>query len=367
MKSKIDLGKIITIGLIAILTTAILSTSALNTFSEEDDEEENDDQHEEEREKEEKSGKSAKSDSEDDEDEREEHKKGRTETETKEMKIEVEGEIIGNSTQIEVEIEFRTNSTNTDSLLKEIMSKIRLDQNTTSKLLDIQTEEDDEDEELEEKLKVKVEIEDGKAEVKFGYRFVVNATETDDIVAAIVNELQNLELDEGDIELKMEKEGEHGAKELKPKITEKMAEKAREAIEKKGKHEYVENIDKAQKYFGKLDKAVVALKIGLDSDDINSTSFGSAQLILVKIGDNEPMFRAVVNILTDQLVDMLTACLDGNTIGQLTIIHASEELGLSIGHLKETLTGSSITVPGVTVDIVNGTDCKGTPMLSGTV
>ena len=40
MKSEIDYGKIVAIGLIGILTTAIVSTSALNTFSEEEDDEE---------------------------------------------------------------------------------------------------------------------------------------------------------------------------------------------------------------------------------------------------------------------------------------------------------------------------------------
>ncbi len=355
MKSEIDYGKIIAIGLVALLTTAILSTSALNTFSEEDDDNDNDNND---------------NDNNDNNEEQEEEREEETDTETEGKEIEVEGEIIGNSARIKIEIEFTSNSTDKESLLKEIMTNIRLDNDTIADVLEVETEDEEEDEEMNEKkeLKVRVEIEDDRANVKLEYKFMVNATQTDDIVAAIANELQNLELDENDIELKMEKEGKHEIKkEFKVKDAANIAKKAKEEAENKGKHEFVENIDKAEKYFGKLDKAVVALKIGLESDDIESTSFGSAQLILVKIGNNEPVFRAVVNILTDQPVDTLTACLDGNSIGQLTIVHTSNELGLSIGHLKETLTGSSITVPGVTVDIVNGTDCKATPMLSGTV
>lgn len=370
MKSGIDYGKIVAIGLIGILTTAIVSTSALNTFSEEEDDEE------------ETSGKSGKSvsaeedddeqeDENDDEQEEEHDEKTETATETEGTEIEVKGEIIGNSTQVKVEIEFTTNSTNKESLLKEITTKVRLDNVTVSKLLELETEEEEEDEgydESKEELKVKVEIEDGKAEVGIEYRFMVNSTETDEIVAAIVDKLQNLELNEDDIELKVESKAKPETKhELKVKAVEKIAEKAKEAAEKKGKPEFVENIGNAEKFFGKTSKAVVALKIGLESDDIESMSFGSAQLILIKIGDKETMFRAVVNILTDQTVDTLTACLDGDPIGELTIVHASEELGLSIGHLRETLTGSSITVPGVTVDIVQGTDCNGTAMLSGTI
>src|SRR5574341_88476 len=353
MKSNIDYGKIIAIGLIAVLTTAILSTSALNTFSEKDDEEEHEEQDD--------NDNNDNNDNDSDK-EREEHEdETDTETETDEKEIKVEGEIIGNSTQVKVEIEFTSNSTSKESLLKETLVNIRLDNETISNVLKVETEEDDEDEQMKEKeeLKVKVEIEDGKAQVEFRYEFMVNATETSEIVASIVKELQKLELNDGDIELKVKAEDKHQEKEeFKAKPTE-IAEKVREAMEKQGKHEFVENVHNAEKYFGKLDKAVVALKIGLESDDIESTSFGSAQLILVKVGDNEPMFRAVVNILTDQPVDTLTACLDGNSIGQLTIVHTSNELGLSVGHLKETLTGSSITVPGVTVNIVNGTDCQG--------
>lgn len=356
MKSDIDYGKIIAIGLIALLTTAILSTSALNTFSEKDDEEEQND--------------SDNNDNDNNDNDEEQEEKHEEETDTG-TEIDVKAEIVGNSTMVKVELKFTSNSTSKESLLKEIMTNIRLNNETISNILEVETEDDEnEDEAMKEKEKprVKVEIEDGTAEVEFEYKFVVNATRTDAIVAAIVKELQNLKLDGDDIELKMEKEGKHEVKkEFKVKDAANIAKKAKEEAEKEGKHEFVENIDKAEKYFGKLDKAVVALKIGLESGDIESTSFGSAQLILVKIGNNEPMFRAVVNILTDQPIHTLTACLDGNSIGQLTIVHTSNELGLSIGHLKETLTGSSITVPGVTVDIVNGTDCKGTPMLSGTV
>ena len=491
MKSKIDYGKIIAIGLVAVLATAMVSTSALNTFSEEEDEED------------EKSGKNAKSGSDEEEEE------DGTETEIEEAEdeegkeIEVKAEIIGDSTQVDVKIEFTTDATgeslmdeigsklnfvrenvedllevetedeeedleeelqvkvetedgktevefefkfiigstdrdtiikgiverlaalqlnaddiefevgqakeeddeeaeeelededeveeeieveakivgtsslvevkaeftssNTDkeSLLKEILDKVRLDEEGVANTLEIETEED---EELEEKLEVKVEIEDGKAEVEFEYKFVIDSTERNTIITAIVDKLQTLELDEDDIELEIEAKGKSEVKrESKAKVVAKIAAKVKEAAGAKGKPEFVENIDKAERFFGKADKGVVALKIGLDSDDIESMSFGSAQLILIKFGEKEPMFRAVINILTDQSVDTLTACLDGQTIGQLTVIPTSEELGLSIGHLKETLTGMSITIPGVTVEIVEGTDCNGTSMLSGSI
>jgi hypothetical protein len=340
------------------LTTAILSTSALNTFSEEDNDNNDNDNNDND------NNDNDNNDNDNDDAREDEHDDDIND----ENEIEVEVHIVGNSTNVKVKIEFTSNSTSKEVLLNEIMTNIRLDNDTIADVLQVETE--DEDDEMKEKkeLNVKVEMEDGMTEVEFEYKFKVNATQTDDIVAAIAHELQNLDLDETDIELKMEKEGKHEVKkEFKVKDAGNIAKMAREDAEKKGKPEFVENIHNAEKYFGKLDKAVVALKIGLESDDIESMSFGSAQLILVKIGNNEPMFRAVVNILTDQTVDTLTACLDGNSIGQLTLVQTSNELGLSIGHLKETLTGSSITVPGVTVDIVNGTDCKSTPMLSGTV
>lgn len=260
--------------------------------------------------------------------------------------------VAGNSSLAKVKIEFTSSNTDKESLLKEILNKVRLNKETVSDAIKMESEGDkDQDEEVKEKLEVKAEIKDGEAKVKFEYRFVIESTDKNAVINAIVEKLQSLELTENDIKLKAETKGEVKAK----------------AAAAKGKVEVVENIDNAERYFGKTDKAVVGLKIGLGSNDIESMSFGSAQLILVKMGNKEPMFRAVINVLTDKQVDSLTACLDGKPIGQLKVIHASEELGLTIGYLRESLSGTSITIPGVTVDIVNGTDCNSIPVLAGSI
>lgn len=285
------------------------------------------------------------------------------EQEEVEEEIDVEATIVGTSSLAKVKVEFTSSSTDKESLLEEILAKIKLDEATVSNALKIETEE----EELQEKLKVKVKIEDGKAEVEFEYRFVIDSTDRETIVNAIVDKLQTLELDEADIELKVEVKAEAEVKgEYKARAT-KAAKEARQAAEVKDKPEVVENIGHAERYFGKADKAVVALKIGLESDDIESISFGSAQLILIKFGEQEPKFRAVINILIDTEFDTLTACLDGESIGELEIIPTSEELGLYIGHLRETLTGVSISIPGVTAYVVEGADCSATPILSGSI
>lgn len=283
--------------------------------------------------------------------------------------------VVGNSSLAKVKVEFTSSHTDKESLLKEILNKVRLDKETVSNAIKMEgegDEDEDQDEEVKEKLEVKAEIKDGEAKVEFEYRFVIESTEKDAVINAIVEKLRSLELTENDIKLKAEDNGEAKNEvksevkgEVKAKVAGEIAAKARAAA--KGKVEVVENIDNAERYFGKTDKAVVGLKIGLESNDVESMSFGSAQLILVKIGDKEPMFRAVINVLTDKQVDSLTACLDGEPIGQLKVIHASEELGLTIGYLRESLSGTSITIPGVTVDIVNGTDCNSTPVLAGSI
>lgn len=278
-----------------------------------------------------------------------------------EEEIEVEATIVGTSSLAKVKVEFTSSSTDKESLLEEILAKIKLDEATVSSALEIETEE----EELKEKLEIKVKIEDGKAEVEFEYEFVVESTERDAIISAIVDELQKLELSEEDIKVKIKHRVEEG--ESRARAFGKIAEKAKESAKVKGKPEVVENIGHAERYFGKADKAVVALKIGLESDDIESISFGSAQLILIKFGEQEPKFRAVINILTDTEFDTLTACLDGESIGELEIIPTSEELGLYIGHLRETLTGVSISIPGVTAYVVEGANCSATPILSGSI
>lgn len=284
---------------------------------------------------------------------------GKDEDDNEETDVDVT--VAGNSSLVKVKIEFTSSNTDKESLLKEILNKVRLDKETVSNAIKMESEGDkDQDEEVKEKLKVKAEIKDGEAKVKFEYRFVIESTDKNAVINAIVEKLQSLELTENDIKLKAETKGE-----VKTKVAAEIAAKAKAAA--KGKTEVMENIDNAERYFGKTDKAVVGLKIGLESNDIESMSFGSAQLILIKIGDKEPMFRAVINVLTDKQADNLTACLDGKPIGQLKVIHASEELGLTIGYLRESLSGISITIPGVTVDIVNGTDCNSMPVLSGSI
>lgn len=291
------------------------------------------------------------------------------EVETEE-EIEVEAKIVGTSALAKVKIEFTSSNTDKASLMDEISAKIKLNQETVADLIEIEVD----DEEPETKLEVKVEIEDGMAEVEFEYEFVIDAIDNDAIIAAIVNGLQTLELSEDDIEFKEVKgkgeakgEAKASVAEAKTKAAVKIAEKVKASAEAKGRAEVSENVDKAERYFGKSDKAVVALKLSLASDDPESISFGSAQLILIKFGEQEPRFRAVIHILTDQPADTMTACLDGEKIGELEVIDTSAEAGITIGRMRQSLTGMSITIPGVTVDIVKGTDCTAAPIVSGSV
>ncbi len=375
---SVDSGKskkMLAAAIIAVLTLSVLSLSMPVLSQDEGDEEE--------REEEAGDEEAEKTDEEKEEDAKEEAEEDDEAEE--ESEVEVKAEVGETSSIAEVEVKFTSPNTDKESLMQEILDRVRLDAETVSSLLKMETEEE---EEFEAKLEVKVKIEDGKAEVEFEYEFVVDATERDAIVTAIVEKLQALELDDIQPETEVKSRAEEKAKEAKERAekaaekakerTEKSvkeakeraetaAEKAREAAEAKGKPEFVENIADAKKFFGKSGKAVVGLKIGLESEDIESMSFGSAHLLLIKVGDKEPMFRAVINVLTDQPVETLTACLDGEAIGELTIVPTDEELGLSIGHMRATLTGMSITIPGTFVDIVEGTNCAGTPILSGSI
>lgn len=146
-----------------------------------------------------------------------------------------------------------------------------------------------------------------------------------------------------------------------------MAEQAKEVAKTKGKPEVVEDIDNAERYFGKLSKVVVVMKISLEpTDETDAKSFGSAHLFIKKFGEEVPKFRAVINILLDKEVEELTACLNDDGIGENKWRIGGGE-GMSVGHLRESLELEEITIPGTTVEIFEGAGCSGSAILTGTI
>jgi uncharacterized membrane protein YqiK len=155
--------------------------------------------------------------------------------------------------------------------------------------------------------------------------------------------------------------------ESKRNAAKEKAQQAKETAKAKGKPEVVEDIDNAERYFGKLSKVVVVMKISLEpTDEADTKSFGSAHLFIKKFGEEVPKFRAVINILLDKEVEELTACLNDKALGENNWRIGGAE-GMSVGHFRESLELESITIPGTAVEIFEGTACSGSPILSGNI
>lgn len=174
---------------------------------------------------------------------------------------------------------------------------------------------------------------------------------------------------EGEEKARGEEKGKEKARaaEERARSAKQAAEQARAAAEAKGRPEVSEAIGNAGKYIGKMNKAIVVLQIGLQPNNSDSVGFGSAHLNLLIMGERDPMFRAIINTVMEKPSNTLTACLDGQPIGNLTTTPASEDMGLVTGHLRANLPGVSIQLPGTAIEIVEGGNCSNTPILSGSV
>lgn len=102
--------------------------------------------------------------------------------------LEVKAEIVGNQAEMKIEKEFSTSTTDRDAIINEIIQEFAFDRETADTALEIETEETDE--ELEEEFKVEVKVEEGIAEVEIELKFILNTTDRDTILDAIVERSQ---------------------------------------------------------------------------------------------------------------------------------------------------------------------------------
>lgn len=129
--------------------------------------------------------------------------------------LEVKAEILGEQSEVKVEREFSTATTDRSAIVDEIIEEFALGRETADASLEIETEE--EEEELEEKLEVKIEIEEGVADVEIELKFVLDTTDREEILNAIVERTQltreqieealEFEADEEELEIEVEIEG----------------------------------------------------------------------------------------------------------------------------------------------------------------
>ncbi|VVB96414.1 Uncharacterised protein [uncultured archaeon] len=139
-----------------------------------------------------------------------------------EEQLKINAEVIGNATNVKVSLEFETNSTDNSTIAQEILDKLHLSTSNISDILKLEEDEKEDeehttptptvtvtgtstttltptpeiDENFEEKLTAKAEIENNISDVKFEYKFQLDATNRTEIVEGIYQKLSDLNLSE---------------------------------------------------------------------------------------------------------------------------------------------------------------------------
>ncbi len=117
--------------------------------------------------------------------------------------FEVRAEIAGNRAEVKIERRFSTADIEKDKLVSDIIRKFELGRQDADRLLRIENRPQ---ERLEERLDVEAKVEGGVAEVKAERRFILDNTDRDSILNAVVEKSR---LDSGQIERALEFEDEN--------------------------------------------------------------------------------------------------------------------------------------------------------------
>ena len=140
--------------------------------------------------------------------------------------IEVKEEIVGSQSEVKIERKFSTTTTDRDAIIDEIIEEFALDREIADVALEIEIE--DEDEKLKEKFKVEIEIEDGIAEIEVKLKFILDTTDREEILNAVVEksqltreqieEVMEFEIEDEEQELEIEVEIEDGVAEIEVEL-----------------------------------------------------------------------------------------------------------------------------------------------------
>ncbi|MEM4145676.1 MAG: hypothetical protein QXI69_06430 [Candidatus Nitrosocaldus sp.] len=267
-------------------------------------------------------------------------------------KVDIKAHIGSSSTHVHVEIKFTTDAKDRQSIADELNKRIRLDKDTIAGILNAKHEKHEEDE-MKERLEVKAKVTPANTFVSFEYEFVVNATERDAIVNSIASKLNALSIDPNTIRMEDIKD---------------RAEEARKDAEAKGKKDVINALDKVINIHERSFMLSI-VRIALASDVEQVSGFGVANITAMRHGDEgRLMLRANINLLIESEVSNLTACLDDGT-STVTIGSMSTDVnnGLTVAHLRSSINLERITLPGITVKVVEGSDCRATALLSGSI
>ncbi|MEO9364609.1 MULTISPECIES: hypothetical protein [Candidatus Nitrosocaldus] len=269
-------------------------------------------------------------------------------------KVEIEAHVGSESAHVHVKIGFITNAKDRDAIARELNERIRLDKDTIAGILKTEHEEHEEVD-REERLDVKAKVTPADTFVKFKYEFVIDATERSAIVDGIASKLSSLRIDPNTIRVEDIKD---------------RAEEAMKDAEAKGKKDVADALEKVMKTHGRSFMLSI-IRIALTSDVEQVSGFGVANITAIKHGDGDKgrlVLRTNINLLIESEVSSLTACLDdGTSTVAIGSMRTDVNNGITVAHLKGSINLERITLPGITVKVVEGNDCRATALLSGSI
>lgn len=148
------------------------------------------------------------------------------------------------------------------------------------------------------------------------------------------------------------------------------AEEARKDAEVNGKSDVINALDKVIKAHDRSFMLSI-VRIALVPDVEQVSGFGVANITVVKHGDGDKgrlMLRANINLLIESEVSNMTACIDDG-VSTVAVGSMSTDVsnGLTVAHFQGRISLERITLPGITVKVVEGNDCRASALLSGSI
>lgn len=103
--------------------------------------------------------------------------------------LKIKAKISGNDSRIKIELKFYTNSTNKETIARDILNELRLTRDNISSMLRIENETEDS---LVEEMEADAKIQNNATKVDFEYRFKLNETNRTEIIDGIYEKLSDL-------------------------------------------------------------------------------------------------------------------------------------------------------------------------------
>ncbi len=261
--------------------------------------------------------------------------------------LEIKAEMIDNISIVKVENEFVTDSKDRREIAELILSRLNLTSDEVANILKIERE--DEIKISMEMMRTRITDINNINKVKFEFRFITDEIDPDKLSEIIASRLASITIDDIINSIEMRRFNKDDAKNVIANIKSRVSNDLLDP-------------ERLEKIIGG-NRAVASIRLTLLAEN-DTNSFGSAEMLFIK-GSNREIGRIVITVITDRDVNNLMACYNNASIGELDITNASN--GFKVGKLNVFIDNFIVNIPGASIDIVEGDDCRSTPLLSGSI